>query len=115
MTSDFGFDDLDDSDKVKFCEAELSATLGKLDDMIARLAALRTEVEDPDGLVRFTLGEDGRLLSLFIDDSVGTRLTNLALEKKLNDLFEAGNRAMRLSRREFWENIGDFVDDGPET
>ena len=41
----------------------------QLDDMIATLTGLRIEVEDPDGLVRFTLGDDGRLLSLFIDDA----------------------------------------------
>ena len=61
------FEDLGDAEKVKFVEAELGATLNKLDDMTARLTALRTQVEDPDGLVRFTLGDDGRLLTLFID------------------------------------------------
>jgi hypothetical protein len=61
---------------------------------------LRTEVDDPDGLVRLALREDGRLLSLFIDDAARTRLTNLALEKKLNDLLPAANEAMRLSRRQ---------------
>jgi hypothetical protein len=98
-----GFDDLGDAEKVKYSEAEIAATLGKLDDMIARLTALRTEVEDPDGLVRFTLGDDGRLLTLFIDDAVRTSVTNLGLEKKLNDLFSVGNDAMRLSRKQFWE------------
>jgi hypothetical protein len=99
-----GFDDLGDAEKVKYSEAEIAATLGKLDDMIARLTALRTEVEDPDGLVRFTLGDDGRLLTLFIDDAVRTSVTNLGLEKKLNDLFSVGNDAMRLSRKQFWES-----------
>jgi hypothetical protein len=99
-----GFDDLGDAEKVKYSEAEIAATLGKLDDMIARLTALRTEVEDPDGLVRFTLGDDGRLLTLFIDDAVHTSVTNLGLEKKLNDLFSVGNDAMRLSRKQFWES-----------
>ena len=98
---------LGDAEKVKFVEAELAATLNKLDDMIAKLTGLRTEVEDPDGLVRFTLGDDGRLLSLFIDDAVRTSLNNLGLEKKLNDLFAAGNEAMRLSRKQFWEGVGE--------
>jgi hypothetical protein len=101
------FEDFGDAEKVKFVEADLTATLDKLDDMIARLTALRTEVEDPDGLVRFSLGDDGRLLSLFIDDAVRTRLTNLGLEKKLNDLLSAGNEAMRLSRRQFWDGVGE--------
>ena len=99
------FDDLDDAEKVKFCEAEIASALAKLDDAIARMAALRTEVEDPDGFVRFTLGEDGRLLSLFIHDAATSSLTNLALEKKLNGLFEAGNDAMRLSRKEYWGDL----------
>ena len=74
---------------------EVAATLGRLDDMIARLAALRTEVDDPDGLVRFTLGDDGRLLTLYIDDAVPLPLTELDLEHKLNDMISAGNEAMR--------------------
>lgn len=103
MTGAADFDDLGDAEKVKFSEAEIASTLGRLDDMIARLTALRTEVDDPDGLVRFTLGDDGRLLSLFIDDAVHTSLTNLGLERKLNDLFTVGNEAMRLSRKQFWD------------
>jgi hypothetical protein len=101
------FEDLGDAEKVKFVEAELSSTLNRLDDMIAKLTGLRTEIEDPDGLVRFTLGDDGRLLTLFIDDAVRTRLNNLDLEKKLNDLLSAGNEAMRLSRKEFWDGVGE--------
>jgi hypothetical protein len=101
------FEDLGDAEKVKFAEAELAATLTRLDDMIARLTGLRTDVDDPDGLVRFTLGDDGRLMSLFIDDAVRTRLTNLGLEKKLNDLLSAGNEAMRLSRKQFWDSVGE--------
>jgi hypothetical protein len=99
------FDDLGDAEKVKFVEAELAATLNRLDDMIAGLTGLRTEIQDPDGLVRFTLGDDGRLLTLFIDDAVRTKLNNLGLEKKLNDLFSAGNEAMRLSRKQFWRGV----------
>jgi hypothetical protein len=101
------FEDLGDAENVKFVEAELTSTLNRLDDMIARLTGLRTEIEDPDGLVRFTLGDDGRLLTLFIDDAVRTRLNNLALEKRLNDLLSAGNEAMRLSRKQFWEDVGE--------
>jgi len=107
MTAADGFDDLGDAEKVKFCETEIAATVDRLTDMIARLAALRTEVDDPDGLVRFTLGDDGRLLTLFIDDFVARSLTRMGLEKKLNELFAAGNEAMRLSRREFWDSVED--------
>jgi hypothetical protein len=112
-SGDFGFDDLGDAEKVKFSEAETAATLSKLDDMIARLASLRTEVEDPDGWVRFTLGDDGRLLSLFIHDAAPASLTNLALEQKINDLLKAGNETMLLSRKEFGSDMGPFA--GPTT
>ena len=80
---------------------DLVAT-GKLDDMIAGLTGPRTEVDDPDGLVRFTLSDDERLLSLFIDDAVRTSLNNLGLEHRLNDQFAADHEAMRLSRKQFW-------------
>jgi hypothetical protein len=106
MTRWSEFHELGDAEKVKYCETEVAATLGRLDDMIARLAALRTEVDDPNGLVRFTLGDDGRLLTLYIDDAVAASLTRLALENKLNDMIAAGNQAMRLSRKEFWDNAG---------
>ena len=106
MTGSAEFDELGDAEKVKYCQTEVADTLGRLDDMIARLSALRTEVDDPNGLVRFTLGDDGRLLTLFIDDAVAMSLTRLGLENKLNDMFSAGNDAMRLSRREFWDSAG---------
>jgi hypothetical protein len=107
MTAADGFDDLGDAEKVKFCETEVAVTIDRLNDMIARLAALRTEVDDPDGLVQFTLGDDGRLLTLSIDDFVAQSLTRMGLEKKLNELFSAGNEAMRLSRKEFWDSVAD--------
>jgi hypothetical protein len=97
------FEDLGDAEKVKFVEVELAATLTKLDDMIARLTALRNRGRGPRRLGALHLGDDGRLLSFYIDDAVRTRLTNLGLEKKLNDLLSAGNEAMRLSRKQFWD------------
>jgi DNA-binding protein YbaB len=102
---DIPFDDLDDAGKVKLSQAELAATLAELDAKLARLAALRTVAEDPDGLVRVTLGPDGRLLSLFIDDSATTRLTNLALEQKLNELLAAANEAVWQSRKEVIDSL----------
>jgi hypothetical protein len=107
MSGSTEFDDLGDAEKVKYCETEIAATVGRLDDMIAGLAALRTEIDDPGGLVRLTLGNDGRLLTLHIDDFVARSLTRLGLETKLNDMFSAGNAAMRLSSREFWESAGE--------
>ncbi len=41
------FEDLGDAEKVKFVEVELAATLTKLDDMIARLTALRNRGRGP--------------------------------------------------------------------
>jgi hypothetical protein len=72
----------------------LCGALTRLDDMVVRLIGLRTDVDDPDRLVRFTLGDD-------------RGLTNLALEKKLNHLLSAGNEAMRLSRKQFWDSVSE--------
>jgi len=108
VTGEPRFEDLSDAGKVKYSEAEVAATLGKLDQLIAALSELRTDVDDPDGLVRFTMGDDGRLLTLFIDDSVGTRLTNLGLEQKLNSLLERGNQAVWLTRQQWRDRMRDF-------
>jgi hypothetical protein len=43
---------------------------------------------------------------LYIDDAVPLPLTELDLEYKLNDMISAGNEAMRLSRKEFWDSTG---------
>ena len=96
---DIPFDDLGDADKVKYSQAELAATFAELDAKLARLVALRTEAEDPDGLIRFTLGPDGRLLTLFIDDADRRKLTILSLELKLNAMFEAANAEVWHGRR----------------
>jgi hypothetical protein len=95
-----GFDDLDDAAKVRYSQSELAATFAQLSAVLDRLAALRTNAADPDGDVRFTLGPDGRLLSLLIDDSVPGRLTHLALEEKINSLLAEANRVADKSRRE---------------
>jgi hypothetical protein len=89
------FDDLDDAAKVKYSQAELSATYDELTAILDRLASLRTEAEDPDGDLRLQLGPDGRLLSLYIDESVPGRLTHLALEERLNDLLARANVVAR--------------------
>jgi hypothetical protein len=95
-----GFDDLDDAAKVSYSQAELAATFAELTAALDRLAALRTNAADPDGDVRLTLGPDGRLLSLFIDESAPARLTHLALEEKINNLLAEANRVAEKSRRE---------------
>jgi hypothetical protein len=95
-----GFGDLDDAAKVRYSQAELAATFAELSAVLDRLAALRTNAADPDGDVRLTLGQDGRLLSLFIDESVPGRLTHLALEEKINELLAEANRVAEKSRRD---------------
>jgi hypothetical protein len=92
-----GFADMDDAAKVEFSQTELGACAALLDDLLTRFAALRTEVTDPDGRVRFTLGNDGRLLELFIDEQIGQQMDNLALESLLTRLFTAGNAAVAAS------------------
>lgn len=92
-----GFADMDDAQKVAFSQTELGACAALLDDLLTRFAALRTEVEDPEGRVRFTLGNDGRLLELYIDEQIGRQMDNLALEALLTRLFTAGNAAVTAS------------------
>ncbi len=94
------FHNLDDAAKVRYSQSELAATFAELSAVLDRLAALRTNVADPDSDVRFTLGPDSRLLSLFIGESVPGRLTHLALEQKINDLLAEANRVAEKSRRE---------------
>ena len=67
--------------------------------MLAGPTGPRTEVDDPDELVRFTLSDNERLLSLFLDDAVRTSLNNLGLEKKRDNRFAAGNETVRLFAR----------------
>jgi len=95
-----GFADMGDAEKEAFSQTELGACAALLDDLLTRLAALRTEVADPDGRVRFTLGNDGRLLELFIDEQIGQQMDNLALEALLTRLFTAGNAAVNASLEE---------------
>ena len=95
-----GFADLDDAQKVAFSQSELGACAALLDDLLTRFAALRTEVADPDGLVRMTLGNDGRLLELFIDERIGERMDNLGLERLISGLLAAGNAAVTASLAE---------------
>ena len=94
------FADMDDAEKVTFSQTELGACAAMLDDLLTRIAALRTEVADPYGLVRFTLGNDGRLLELYIDEQIGQQMDNLGLERLLNGLFAAGNEAVARSLAE---------------
>ena len=93
-----GFDDLGDAEKVKFCQAETAATLAHLDELLSELDGLRAGVDDPDGLISLTLGFDGRLLEVRIADAIGSVMTNLELEKRLNNLFAAGAKGVEEMR-----------------
>jgi hypothetical protein len=106
-----GFDDLGDAEKVKFSEAETASTLAHLDKLLRDLDELGAGVEDPDGLISFSLGFDGRLLDLRIADAVGQVMTNLDLEKRLNGLFAAGTDGVDGMRAELWLRAGEPDDD----
>jgi len=93
-----GFDDLGDAEKVKFSRTETAATLAHLDELLSALDGLRARVDDPDGLISLTLGFDGRLLELRIADAIGRVMTNLELEKRLNNLFAAGTKGVDAMR-----------------
>jgi hypothetical protein len=70
-----GFDDLGDPEKAKYSDA--AATLGNFDDMIARLSALRPRSMTPTVRCGSHAGDDGRLMTLFINNAVRTSLTSL--------------------------------------
>ena len=89
-----GFDDLGDAEKVKFSQAETAATLAHLDELLRELDGLRAGVDDADGLISLILGFDGRLLELRIAEDIGQVMTNLELEKRLNNLFAAGTKGV---------------------
>jgi hypothetical protein len=95
-----GFDDLDDAGKVAFSQAETAATLAHLDELLRELEDLRAGIDDPGGLIALTLGFDGRLLELSIADGIGDVMTNLDLERKLNNLFTAGTDGVSGMRDE---------------
>ena len=88
------FEDLVPPDMVAFALAEVEARSAKLDRMCARRHGLNVTVSHPDGLVWLTLGDDGRLVALFIDDAVPRIMTHLDLEDALNELVRAGNEAL---------------------
>jgi hypothetical protein len=100
VTDAAGFKDLGDAEKVKFSQTETAATLSHLDKLLRELEDLRAGVDDPDGLISFTLGFDGRLLDLRIADAVGHVMTNLELEKRINGLFAAGVKGVDGMRAE---------------
>lgn len=85
------FEDLDPAEQEAAALAGLDALSAKLHHMLTRLRGMRVEVADPDGSIRLTIGDDGRLLALFIADDVPRDLTNIELEHKINDLIRAGN------------------------
>jgi hypothetical protein len=93
-----GFEDLGDAEKVKYSHAETAATLAHLDELLSELDGLRARVDDPDRLISLTLGFDGRLLELRIADAIGHVMTNLELEKRLNNLFAAGTEGVDAMR-----------------
>jgi hypothetical protein len=105
-----GFDDLSDAEKVRFVENDTAATLAHLDKMLRDLDDLGASVTDPDGLIGFELGFDGRLLDLRIADAVGTVLTNIELENRLNRLFAAGIEGVADMRAGLWREDDDAGD-----
>lgn len=94
------FSNLGEAEKVKFSETETVAALAHLDNLLDELDGLRAGVDDPEGFVSLILGFDGRLLEVRLADAIGNVMTNLQLEKKLNDLFVAGNQGVAEMRRD---------------
>lgn len=99
------FEDLAPAAQEAAALAELDALSAKLQHMLARLRAMRVDVEDPDGTIRLSIGDDGRLLALFIADDAPRRLTNLELERKINDLIRAGNEEIAEMHAEIFNPV----------
>jgi hypothetical protein len=99
------FDDLGDAEKVKFSETETAATLAHLDKLLRDLDELGAGVDDSDGFVSVALGFDGHLVDIQIADGVGTVMTNIELENRLNRLFAAGTEGINHMRAELWRNV----------
>jgi len=100
------FDELDPPGQIAAAAAELDALSARLDDMLTRLRGIRVEVSDPDGMIRLTLGDDGRLLELWIADAAPTRWTNTDLEDRLNDLIRLGNDAVSGAHTDIMDSYG---------
>jgi len=101
------FEDLGDAEKVQYVERDTADRLAHLDKLLRELDELGATVEDPDGLVSFNIGFDGRLLDIRIAEAVGTVLTNIDLENRLNLLFAAGVDGVNGMRAELWEQATD--------
>ncbi|WP_276823946.1 YbaB/EbfC family nucleoid-associated protein [Mycolicibacterium mageritense] len=78
------FDSLDDYGKVDFVENDLGGIAAGLDRLIKDLSDIKVGARDPDGVVEVTLGYNGRLNRLWLDENVSDRYSNLELEEKLN-------------------------------
>lgn len=102
------FEDLSDAEKVQYVERDTADRLAHLDKLLRELDELGAAVEDPDGLVSFSIGFDGRLLDIRLAEAVGTVLTNIDLENRLNRLFAAGVDGVNAMRAELWERDADI-------
>ena len=79
------FAGLDDRGKRAFCERELDDIYNGLDRLIQAISGVKVLAEDPDGVIRLTVGCDGRLIKLWIDPGATSRFTHLVLEQKFNE------------------------------
>ena len=75
MSTDFGFDDLGDAEKVKFSETEVAATLAQLDDALARGYAGMRVAGSPASLQKENRGDfrefERELFPLCLEEGVG--------------------------------------------
>ena len=78
------FDSLDDRGKRDFAEKELADYAAGLDELIKKLSNVKVGAQDPDGVVEVTLGYNGRLSRLWMDQGATARFNNIELEDKLN-------------------------------
>lgn len=103
------FSGLDDRGKVAFVERERAALIAGLDRIIAEMSAVKVRAEDPDGIVKLTLGYDSRLQRLTISDGATVDLTPEAITDKLNETMRDAQEEVALMRDEIKDTAIDHM------
>ncbi|SKK26543.1 YbaB/EbfC family nucleoid-associated protein [Mycobacteroides abscessus] len=103
------FSGLDDRGKVAFVERERAALIEGLDRIIAEMSAVKVRAEDPDGIVKLTLGYDSRLQRLTISDGATVDLTPEAITDKLNETVRDAQEEVALMRDEIKDTAIDHM------
>ncbi|MFA4085216.1 YbaB/EbfC family nucleoid-associated protein [Mycobacteroides salmoniphilum] len=103
------FSGLDDRNKVDFVERERAALIDGLDRIIAEMSAVKVRAEDPDGIVKLTLGYDSRLQRLSINDGATVDLSVTTIQDKINETMADAQEEVALMRSEIKDTAIDHM------